>query len=112
MKVKVISKTRNPLLKRNEIVFGIEHSQTGGTPTRVAISKQLATSLKVDLSLVLIKKIQTKTGTMYAIGQANIYDSKKQVELVEPKHLITRNLIPEKPKDSKKPKEKENKEES
>ena len=97
MKVKIISKEQNPLLKRKEVTFRIEHAQNGGTPTRVEVKKQLATLLKTDLELIYIKQIETKTGTMVAIGEANAYDSIEQAKLTEPKHIIARNATPKKP---------------
>ena len=95
MKLKIVSKEQNPLMKRKEVTFSIEHAQTGGTPTRVEVRKQLATLLKTDLDLVYVKQLETKTGTMVTIGEANAYDSVEQAKLVEPEHIIARNAIPE-----------------
>lgn len=95
MKLKILSKEQNPLMKRKEVTFSVEHAQTGGTPTRVEVRKQLATLLKTDLDLVYVKQLETKTGTMVAIGEANAYDSIEQAKLVEPEHIIARNAIPE-----------------
>lgn len=97
MKIKIVSKEQNPLLKRKEVTFRIEHDQNGGTPTRVEVRKQLATMLKTDLELVYVKQIETKTGTMVAIGEANTYESVEQANLIEPKHITARNAPPEKP---------------
>ena len=105
MKLKIVSKKQNPLLKRKEVTFRIEHAQTGGTPTRVEVRKQLATLLKTDLKLVYVKKVETKTGTMVAIGEANVYESIEQAKLMEPKHIIARNAIPEEPEKSQTPEE-------
>ncbi len=103
MKVKIISKEQNPLLKRNEVTFRIEHDKNGGTPTRVEVRKQLATLLKTDLELVYIKHMETKTGIMVAVGEANAYESIGQANLIEPKHIIARNAPPEKPEKSEEP---------
>ena len=107
MKLKIVSKEQNPLMKRKEVTFSVEHAQTGGTPTRVEVRKQLATLLKTDLNLVYVKQLETKTGTMVAIGEANAYDSIEQAKLVEPKHIMARNAIPEeKPEEAQAPEEK------
>ena len=111
MKLKIISKEQNPLLKRKEVTFSVEHAQTGGTPTRVEVRKQLATLLKTDLELVYVKHVETKTGTMVAIGEANAYDSIEQAKLMEPKHIIARNATPEKPEEAQTPEESTEKEE-
>ena len=107
MKLKIVSKEQNPLMKRKEVTFSVEHAQTGGTPTRGEVRKQLATLLKTDLELVYVKQLETKTGTMVAIGEANAYDSVEQAKLVEPEHIIARNAIPEeKPEKAEAPEEK------
>ena len=106
MKLKIVSKEQNPLMKRKEVTFSVEHAQTGGTPTRVEVRKQLAKLLKTDLELVYVKQLETKTGTMVAIGEANAYNSVEQAKLMEPKHIIARNAIPEKPEEAEAPEEK------
>lgn len=98
MKVNIISEENNPLLKRKELTLSIEHIQNGGTPTRLEVSKQIASLLKTNPQLVYVKNLETKTGTMIAIGEANVYNSIEQAKLVEPKHIIARNKLPEKPK--------------
>jgi len=105
MKLKIISKEQNPLMKRNEVTFSVEHAQTGGTPTRVEVRGQLAALLKTDLELVYVKQLETKTGTMVAVGEANAYDSIEQAKLMEPKHIIARNSTPEKPEEAQAPEE-------
>lgn len=100
MKVKIISKEQNPLLKRKEVTFSIEHDQYGGTPTRGEVRNQLAKMLKTDLELVYVKQLETKTGTTVAIGEANAYETVEQAKLVEPKHIIARNTPKEKPKEA------------
>ncbi len=107
MKLKIVSKEQNPLMKRKEVTFRVEHAQTGGTPTRVEVRKQLATLLKTKLDLVYVKQLETKTGTTVAVGEANAYDSVEQAKLMEPKHIIARNAIPEeKPEEAQAPEEK------
>jgi ribosomal protein S24E len=96
MKLKIVSKEKNPLIKRTEVTFSIEHDQTGGTPSRAEVRSQLAAQLNTKLELVYIKHLETKTGTMVAVGEANAYDSAEQAKLVEPKHIIARNAVTEK----------------
>jgi len=109
MNVRITSEEYNPLLKRKEVAFEVEHKETGGTPSRLEVRKRLATLLKTDLELVYVKRMETKTGTMIAVGEANAYDSIEQAKLVEPKHIIARNTPPEKqekPEEPEKPEEK------
>jgi len=104
MKVKIVSKKYNPLLKRKEIVFEVEHADTGGTPPRFEVRKNLASELKASLDLVYVRKVETKTGTMIAVGDANAYDSIEQAKLLEPKHIVARNAPPEKAEEKKREK--------
>ena len=113
MNVKIISKEYNPLLKRKQVTFKVEHTETGGTPHRFEVRKKLATLLKKDIELIYVRKMETKTGTMTAVGEANAYDSVEQAKIVEPKHIVARNLPPKQseqsqtPEKSKEPEEKE-----
>jgi len=106
MKINITSQQYNPLLKRKEIAFEIRHEDTKGTPSRIETRKALAENLKANVELVYIRKMQTKTGTMQAKGEANIYDTIEQAKLVESQHIIERNVPSEK-----KPKEEEKAEE-
>jgi small subunit ribosomal protein S24e len=96
MKINIISQQYNPLLKRKQIVFEIRHEDTKGTPPRIEARKALSEILKTNIELVYIRKMQTKTGTMKAEGEANIYDSIEQAKLVESEHIIARNVPSEK----------------
>ena len=96
MKVNIVSKDQNPLMKRKEITFSVDHAQNGSTPSRVNVRSQLASLLKTRLELVFVKNFKTKKGTMFAVGEANVYDSVTVAKSMEPKHVIARNVIPEK----------------
>jgi ribosomal protein S24E len=96
MEVNIVSKKENPLLKRNEVVFQVEHGQTGSTPPRLEVRKALASALKTDAELVFIKKMETKTGTHMAAGVAHVYDSASQSKLIEPEYILKRHAPPEK----------------
>jgi len=102
MEIKITQQQYNPLLKRREIAFQVEHTQTKSTPTRLEIRKSLAEMLKTNPEAVYVKRIVTKAGTMLATGEANAYDSVEQAKLVEPKYIIARNM----PKEEKGPTEK------
>ena len=98
MEVKIISKKDNPLLKRKEVQFTVEHKQ-GRTPLRLDIKRSLAGELQVTDKLVFIKKMKTMTGTSTTVGFANAYESEAQAKLIEPAYIIKRNSPPEKPKE-------------
>ena len=96
MEIKIISQKDNKPLKRREITFEVEHAETGGTPARTEIRRMLASLLKVDQQLVYIKRLETRTGTRVASGNANAYDSLEQAKLIEPEYIIERNSPSEK----------------
>lgn len=107
MEVKVIAQKYNPLLKRKEVVFEVKHEKVRGTPPRLGIRTKLAEMLKMKLEQVYVRKVETKTGTMIALGKANAYDTVEQAMLIEPKYVIERNTPKEKAKDAEKPKKAE-----
>lgn len=106
MKIKVTSDKSNPLLKRREVIFEVDHRQAGSTPPRLQVRKELASLLKSDVELVYVKRLETRTGTMVAVGEANAYDSVEDAKLVEPAYVIARNIPPMRPEEEEKAKEK------
>ena len=101
MKIKVTSKKQNPILRRMEISFKVEQEKTKGTPTRLKVREMLATALNVNKGLLYIKKMETKTGSMTTVGEANVYDSSERAKLVEPKYIIARNTAQVEPEEEK-----------
>jgi small subunit ribosomal protein S24e len=99
MEVEVTSEKQNPMLKRREISFKVEHAERGSTPSRAEIRKAVATATKSDENIVFIKKFETRTGTQTAHGTANIYESLEQAKLIEPEYVIKRNIPSEKKKE-------------
>ncbi len=104
MEFKIISKKYNPLLKRKEVIFEVKHEKVKGTPPRLEIRTKLAEMLKTKLERVYVRRVETKTGTMIALGEANVYDTAEQAMLIEPKYVIERNTPKEKAKEAEKPK--------
>jgi len=99
MEVKIVSAKENPLLKRKEVNFRVEHGPQGKTPPRLEVKKALAAELKISEELVFVEKMQTMTGTNIAVGVANAYETAEQAKLIEPEYIIKRNSPPEKPKE-------------
>ncbi|MEM2459617.1 MAG: 30S ribosomal protein S24e [Candidatus Bathyarchaeia archaeon] len=100
MDVNIITETYNPLLKRKEVVFQIDHREVGSTPRRIEVKEALARILNRDPKLIFIRKIETKTGTRVSIGWANVYEDFEHAKLVEPDHIIKRNLPEEEKKEA------------
>ena len=96
MKINILSKNQNYLMKRKEITFNVVHQQNGSTPSRTNVRTQLASLLKTKTELVFVKNFKTKKGTMVSAGEANVYDSIAIAQKMEPKHILARNKLPEK----------------
>ncbi len=99
MEIKIVSSKDNPLLKRREIQFKIEHGTQSKTPARLDVRKALAAELKIGEELVFVRDMRTLTGTGTAVGHANVYQTATQAKLVEPEYIVKRNNPPEKPKE-------------
>jgi small subunit ribosomal protein S24e len=97
MDVKIVSAKDNPLLKRKEVAFKVEHGAQAKTPTRLEVKRAVANELKVGEELVFVERMRTLTGTGTAVGFANVYAGLEQAKRVEPDYVVKRNL-PEKPK--------------
>jgi small subunit ribosomal protein S24e len=102
MEVKIVSEKENPLLKRREVYFQIQHDETGSTPSRLDVKKAVAAALRKDAELVFVKKFETKTGTSIAFGAANVYDSVEQARFIEPEYIKKKNSPTEEPKQKEK----------
>ncbi len=96
MEIKIISQKENPLLKRKEVKFRVEHTQ-GKTPVRLDIKRSIASELQISDKLIFVKKMRTLTGTSTTLGAANAYESIEQAKLIEPDYIIKRNIPSEKP---------------
>jgi len=96
MEIKITEQQYNALLKRREVTFEVEHAQTKGTPSRLEMRSRLAELLKTSPEVVYIKRVETKSGTMIAVGEANAYDGVDQAKLIEPAYIIARNTPKEK----------------
>ncbi len=99
MEVKIVTSKDNPLLKRKEVEFRIEHGPASKTPARLDVKRALASELKLGEELVYVKDMRTLTGTGTAVGHANVYKSAAQAKQVEPDYIVKRNSPPEKPKE-------------
>lgn len=99
MEIKIMTSKDNPLLKRKEIQFKIDHGPQNKTPTRLEVRKALAAELKTGTEQVFVKNMRTLSGTGIAIGNANAYATVEQAKSVEPEYIVKRNNPPEKPKE-------------
>ena len=80
----------NPLLERRELVIVVEHF-ADGTPSRKTLRSLFAEHLKVDPSLVFIRKIKTEFGMNKSVCEVHVYKSMEAALKLEPKYIIERH---------------------
>ena len=96
MELRHVTYRYNPLLERKEVYFEVDHSDKGSTPTRLEVRQMLAEHFGVEVDRVIVRKVETMTGTMIAQGEAHIYDSVEMAHFVEPDYILKRNkALPE-----------------
>ena len=83
MAFKIVAQEEEPLLSRirvkAELIF------ENATPSNAEVAKQIASSLKKDESLVVVKKIATHYGEKQADVDAVVYENKEAKESIEAK---------------------------
>ncbi len=95
MEIEIIEKKDNPLLKREEIKFKIDHTDSQ-TPSREVVASKLAAMLNADKNCTVLREIRSQFGIQEALGFANLYSSEDDAKQLEPKHILIRNGIIEK----------------
>lgn len=91
MKVKILEKKENKLLRRLEVVFEVQHEDGEGTPPRNKVREEIAKKLKREIDVVFLKKLITKAGLNVSVGRANIYESADSARAIEPEYIIMRS---------------------
>ena len=105
MKIEIKKQKSNPLLKRNEVYFQVNHAGEG-TPKRNAVAEEIAKMLKSKKDSVVIDDFQSNYGIGISQGYAKVYDSKEAALEFESEYLLVRNGI-EKEKPVEQPKAEE-----
>lgn len=91
MNIEIIEKKVNPLLKRREIMFKVDHE--GTTPSREEIRKNLAEMTNAKKELIIIDRMRSEYGKRETQGYAKIYRSEKGLKEIERAHIIRRNIL-------------------
>lgn len=88
MELKIIDQRQNHLFSRTEIKAELLYE--GKTPQIPEVRKALASQLKKEEAVVIIKNIFQKFGINKAIVEARVYSKKEDLEKAEPKYIINR----------------------
>lgn len=101
MKIEITQQKKNPLQKRNEVYFSVDHTGES-TPKRNAVAEELAKTLKSKRDSLVIDHLDSVYGKGVSEGYAKVYESKEAALEFENEHLLKRNGIeapkPEVPK--------------
>ncbi len=90
MKIKIEDKKENLLLKRQDIMFFVEHTGTA-TPPRLNVRAKLAAMLNCKEDQLFIIKLNGLFGQSVAQGYAHLYPSKEAALMQEQTHIIKRH---------------------
>ncbi|MBI2128976.1 30S ribosomal protein S24e [Candidatus Woesearchaeota archaeon] len=88
MELKIAEQKQNVFFSRTEIKAQLLYE--GKTPSIPEIRKALASQLKKEESLVIVKNIFTKFGSNTAVVEAAAYSKKEDLEKAEPKYSLSR----------------------
>lgn len=92
MKIEITNQKENPLQKRVEVHFTIDHvGET--TPGRNAVAEEIAKKMKSKRNCVVVDSIESVYGIGKSKGYAKVYDSKECALSFEREHLLARNGI-------------------
>ncbi len=94
MKIKIEDKQENPLLKRQDITFLVDHTGAA-TPTRLDVRAKLSAMLNCKEDQLYITKLNGLFGQSTSQGYAHLYPSKEAAQVQEQNHIIKRHAIEE-----------------
>ena len=101
MKIEIKKQKENPLLKRIEVHFEVNHIGEV-TPKRQAVAEEVAKIMKVKRDSVVIDDLSSKYGAGISVGYAKEHDNKEAALEFENAPRLARNGIekdkPEEPK--------------
>ena len=90
MELKILEERPNPLLKRTEYRFEVDHA-TAATPKREEIRVELAKAAKVPKDRVVVEAVHARFGTAKSEGVGAAYQSAEALKQIVPDHLLIRN---------------------
>lgn len=90
MEIKKVAESYNPIFKRKEVSFFIDHT-AHSSPQLYEVRKSLAEGYSTGEDTVYVIGLETKTGTNRTHGRAEVYDSFEIAKKVVPKYLQMRN---------------------
>lgn len=91
MEVKITNQKENPLLKRKEIAFEVDHKDAS-TPSKKDVRNKLAALLAANEKLLIVDGYASSVGTSVSCGSARLYSDEKMLACAETKPTVRKNL--------------------
>lgn len=92
MKMEITQKKENPLQKRVEVYFTIDHKGEA-TPGRNAVAEEVAKQTDSKRSCVVVDNIESVYGKGMSNGYAKVYEDKEAALEFDREYLLKRNGI-------------------
>jgi small subunit ribosomal protein S24e len=96
MEINIIEKKENKVLNRNEVKFDCIYAGEA-TPKTLDVKSKLVSLLSTKKNLIVIDSLQPYFGEARAAGYTKIYDTREDLESIEPENTILKNKEPEPP---------------
>jgi small subunit ribosomal protein S24e len=93
--VKILDERPNPLMRRKEYTFEVDHAGAA-TPPRNEVRKELAKLVQVPADRLIIERMNARFGTAKTRGEAMAYATKEAVDVTVREHILIRNGLREK----------------
>lgn len=92
MKIEILQKKENPLQKRVEVYFSVDHDRES-TPKRNAVAEEFIKQMKSNKDCIVIDFIRSTYGCGISKGYAKVYQNKEAALEFDRKYLLKRNGI-------------------
>jgi small subunit ribosomal protein S24e len=102
LEIKKTAEKYNPLLKRREIQFLVNHTSLG-TPKLFEVKKELVSMYGALEETVFITEMNTLTGTNQTRGKVEVYDDSERAKQLVPQYIRSRNISTRNEKKGEKP---------
>ena len=92
MKMEITQQKENPLQKRVEVYFTLDHNGES-TPGRNAVAEAVAKEMKSKRDCVVVDNIESVYGKGMSKGYAKVYENKEAALEFDREYLLKRNEI-------------------
>lgn len=94
MSLSILDDRHNPLIRRREIVFEVEHPNSP-TPTIASIKERLSALLNSKPEATFVVSLRSMRGLQRSKGVCHVYNNPNDGKIFEPEHIQRCNMPPE-----------------